>query len=228
MVAVDAVAIVDSGSGLTTMSVGIARKLQASYSAVKLMETMKTPGELKVADGHVREVTQKTLPVRISLSRSLSCPARMMSSFWGNPTLKALGIDVYDNLGARAREQADIKGVNTAAYSYLQRLHGIIRGRWNILRRGLRQGDPPARVEPLKVTLKSDARPVKAKLRVRNPAKSAWLSTCMASLLALGLVDFGMQAVWASAAMGLSKEQPNNFRLVTDFRPVNAQIEQVP
>ena len=34
----------------------------------------------------------------------------------GNPTLKALGIDVYDSLGATAREQAKFTDVETAAY----------------------------------------------------------------------------------------------------------------
>eukprot|EP00752_Nemacystus_decipiens_P002231 g2116.t1 len=213
----------------------------------------------------------------------------------GNPTLKALGIDVYDTLGARAREQANIAGVDTAAYkqcrrvtvsvdalqdqhqvpppapdpaverllsrgpdmcltteeesagraaaleeavaaarkaglgdSYVLRLREVIRKRWNVFRRGLRPGDPPASVEPLRVTLKPDARPVKARARVYNPVKSAWLAACMASLVALGLVFFNLQAVWASAAMVLPKKQPQQFRLVADYRPVNARVEQVP
>ena len=121
MVAVDAVAILDSGSGLTTMSEGIVRKLQNAYPGVAFVEKMKTPGKLKVADGRVREVTQKTVPVRISLHTSWGLVSLDPFSFTvmpgdddvvilGNPTLKALGIDVYDTLGARAREQANIAG----------------------------------------------------------------------------------------------------------------------
>ena len=304
MVAVDAVAVLDSGSGLTTMSVGVARKLQEAYPAVRIVEGMHTPGKLKVADGRVREVTEKTIPVRIALHTSWGLVSLDPFSFavmpgdddvliLGNPTLKALGIDVYDSLGATAREQAKFTGVETAAYKqcrrvvlsvdalqqkedlqtdvpddaverliargpdmcmtsdeettgraaaledavsaadkagldepYVERLRGIIRGRWNVFRRGLRQGDPPARVEPLKVTLTSDARPVKARPRVYNPVKTAWLASCMASLVALGLVFFNMQAVWASAALVIPKKA--GFRLVSDYRQVNAQVEQVP
>ena len=40
----------------------------------------------------------------------------------GNPTLKALGIDVYDTLGARTREQANIAEVDTAAYKQCRRV----------------------------------------------------------------------------------------------------------
>ena len=184
----------------------------------------------------------------------------------GNPTLKALGIDVYDSLGARARERAGLAGVETASYkqcrrvslsvealqhvdtrdgesadeaverlasrgpdvgmspdeeaaaraealkhavskaaaaglgeSHVHRLRGIIHARWNVFRRGLRPGDPPANVEPLKVNLKPDARPVKARPRAYNPVKSAWIAACMATLVALGLVFANMQAVWAIA-----------------------------
>jgi len=37
-----------------------------------------------------------------------------------------------------------------------------------------------------------------------------------------------MQAVWASAAMVLPKKPPQQFRLVAEYRPVNARVEQVP
>ena len=40
----------------------------------------------------------------------------------GNLTLKLLGIDVYDSLGARARERAALTGVNTAAYRQCRRV----------------------------------------------------------------------------------------------------------
>ena len=40
----------------------------------------------------------------------------------GNPTLKLLGIDVYDSLGARARKRAALAGVDTAAYRQYRRV----------------------------------------------------------------------------------------------------------
>ena len=45
------------------------------------------------------------------------------------------------------------------------------------------------------------------------------------------MVFFNMQAVWASAAMALPKKSGTSkpqFRLVSDYRPVNAEVEQVP
>ena len=42
----------------------------------------------------------------------------------GNQTLKLLGTDVYDSLGARARERAALTGVHTAAYRQCRRVTG--------------------------------------------------------------------------------------------------------
>ena len=77
----------------------------------------------------------------------------------------------------------------------MERLRELIGRRWNAFHRGFRPGDPPARVEPLRVTLRPGARPVKARPRVYNPIKIAWLAACMASLAALELVFLNMQAV---------------------------------
>ena len=289
MTAVDAVAILDSGSGITTMSAAIATKLQAAFPDVPVVGGMTHAGRLKVADGRVLEVNKKTCPVRLALHTSWGLVQVDPFSFavmpgdddvviLGNPTMKALGIDVYDSLGARAREQAALTGVDTAAYRKCRRvtvsvealqqpmsvqeeepdeavarvvargpetdmspeeelqsrsealeraveasaaiglddssvdcLREIIGRRWNAFRRALRPGDPPARVEPLKVTLKPGARPVKARPRVYNPIKTAWLAACMASLVALGLVFVNAQAVWASVAMATPKKEASGW-----------------
>ena len=47
----------------------------------------------------------------------------------------------------------------------------------------------------------SGARPVKARPRVYNPVKTAWLVACMTSLAALALLFLNTQAMWANAAM---------------------------
>ena len=67
MVAVDAVAILDTGSGLSTMSEGIARKLQEAYPGVQIVGGMQQGGKVKLAYGRVRDVTSKTCPVRIAV-----------------------------------------------------------------------------------------------------------------------------------------------------------------
>ena len=242
--AVDAVAIFDSGSGITTMSAGIANNLQAAFPDVQVVGGMAHPGKLKVTDGRVLVVQERTCPVRIALHTSWGLVTMDPFSFavmsgdddvviLDNPTLKLLGSDVYDILGTRARECAALTGVDTAAYrqcrrvivsvdslqqqqcgapeepdeaverlmargpkidmspeeelrdrcvaleevvlasaaagldeSHVERLCDAIGRRLNAFRRGLRRVDPPAPVEPLRVTLKPGARPVKARPRV--------------------------------------------------------------
>ena len=93
--------------------------------------------------------------------------------------------------------------------------------RWNAFRRELRRGDLPARVEPLRVTLKPGTRPVKARRHVYNHIKTAWLAVCMTSLTALELVFFNMQAAWASEAMATPKN--GWFRTVSDFQHPSAK-----
>ena len=67
--AVDAVAILDSGSRIPTMSVGVTNKLQEAFPDVEVVGGMY-PGILKVAGGRVLAVEQETCPVRIALHTS--------------------------------------------------------------------------------------------------------------------------------------------------------------
>ena len=71
--------------------------------------------------------------------------------------------------------------------SKAERLRGILSRRLNAFRRALR-GDPPARVESMRVQLKPGASAVKAKPRRYDPVKTSWLASCVAALLAYGLV----------------------------------------
>ena len=88
--------------------------------------------------------------------------------------------------------------------SKAERLRGS--RRFNAFRRALR-GDPPARVEPVRVQLKPGASAVKAKPRRYNPVKTNWLASCVAGLLAFRLVFRNLQAVWSSPAMAVPKEE---------------------
>ena len=67
---------------------------------------------------------------------------------------------------------------------------------WNAFRHGLRD-DPLARVEPVTLTFKPEAKVVKARGRVYFAIKTAWLATCVGTLVASGLVVRNMQAMWA-------------------------------
>ena len=123
MAAVDAVAILDSGSGITTMSAGVANKLQAAIPGVQVMGGMAHPGKLKVADGRVIVVQERTCPVWIALHTSWGLVTMDPCSFavmprdddvviLGNPTLKLLGTDAYDSWG-RARGNVPPSPVST-------------------------------------------------------------------------------------------------------------------
>ena len=94
MTAVDAVAIIDAGFGITTMSVGITNKRQAAFPDVQVVGDMSHPGKLKVADGRVLAVEQKyarcgsrCIPGRVwspwICFLSPSCLGTTMLSFWG-------------------------------------------------------------------------------------------------------------------------------------------------
>ena len=80
-------------------------------------------------------------------------------------------------------------------------LRGILCRRFNAFRRALR-GDPPARVEPMHVQLKPGASAVKAKPRRYDPVKTSWWASCVAALLAFGLVFRNLQAVWFQSGDG--------------------------
>ncbi|CAN0000055.1 unnamed protein product, partial [Sphacelaria rigidula] len=90
--------------------------------------------------------------------------------------------------------------------------------RVDIFRRALR-GHPPARVGPMKEA-------VKAKPRRCDPVKTVWLASCIAVLVASGLLARNIQAVWASPAKSVPKRDA--FRLVSDYQVVNARVEQSP
>ena len=89
--------------------------------------------------------------------------------------------------------------------SKAERLRGILSRRFNAVRRALR-GDSPARVEPMRDQLKPGASAVKAKPRRYDPVKTSWLVSCVAALLAFGLVPAGggVQSGDGGAEKGLS------------------------
>ena len=67
---------------------------------------------------------------------------------------------------------------------------------------------------------------MKARPRRYDPVKTGWLASCIAALVAFGLIVWNIQVVWASPAMAVPKN--NSFRLVSDFKAVNEQVEKSP
>ena len=109
--------------------------------------------------------------------------------------------------------------------SKAERLRGIVSRRFDAFRRALR-GDPSARVEPMRVQLKSGASAAKAEPWRYDPLKTSWLASWVAVLLAFGLVFGNLQAVWSSPAMAVPKK--TSFRLVSDYKAVNERVEKSP
>ena len=116
-------------------------------------------------------------------------------------------MDSREERGARERALED--SVQQAEQSGLSadgacRLRDILSRRVDAFRRALR-GDPPARVEPMRVQLKPQAQAVKARPRRYDPVKTGWLASCIAALVAFGLLVRNIQAVWASPATAVPK-----------------------
>ena len=102
------------------------------------------------------------------------------------------GPDMFRMEERGARERALEDSVQQAEQSGLSadgacRLRDILSRRVDAFRRALR-GDPPARVEPMRVHLKPQAQAVKARPCRYDPVKTGWLASCIAALGAFGLL----------------------------------------
>ena len=125
------------------------------------------------------------------------------------------GPDMFPMEETGARDRALEDSIRQAEHSGVSvdgacRLRDILSRRVDAFRRAL-QGDPPARVEPVRVHLKPQAQVVKARRRRYDPVKTGWLTSCIVALGAIALLMRNIQAVWASPAMEVQKR--DTFRL---------------
>ena len=112
----------------------------------------------------------------------------------------------------------------------LERLQDLVMDRQlGVFRRAL-TGEPPAEVEPLRVTLRqgADLRKFKAKCRSMKPERVSWLEEQMGRLEAARMVYPNPQATCASVAMAVPKAGGTSYRMVADYRAANEQMELVP
>ena len=112
---------------------------------------------------------------------------------------------------------------------YVAELEEIVLGEcFGAFRRAL-TGETPARVEPMRVTLKhgADLSQVTARSCVYSPDQGAWLKDHFELLCAAGMVYPNPQAICASVAMAFPKGSIKGYRLVADFSPINGQCELV-
>jgi len=87
--------------------------------------------------------------------------------------------------------------------------------------------DPPARVEPLKIRLKPDHRPVRATQRRYAPPQRAFISSTIQKLQEIGAVFPNPKSRWASPALAVAKPGAENFRFTVDLRAPNSMTEPV-
>ncbi|POM64696.1 Hypothetical protein PHPALM_19741 [Phytophthora palmivora] len=79
----------------------------------------------------------------------------------------------------------------------------------------------PARVEPMRITLRPDAQPYRSGVRKYPDMQRAFLRTYVQELLDNGLVRRNNSSRWACAALPVRKAGGDGFRITVDYRPVN-------
>ncbi|GMF16253.1 unnamed protein product [Phytophthora fragariaefolia] len=81
--------------------------------------------------------------------------------------------------------------------------------------------DEPARVEPMRITLRPDAQPYCSGVRKYQDMQRAFLRTYVQELLDNGLVRRNNSSRWACAALPVRKAGGDGFRITVVYRPVN-------
>lgn len=123
------------GAGLSSMTASIANNLQATFPDVANVCALTQPRKLRVVDGCELLVTEKTCLVRLAIHTAWGpvvvepqhfavMPGTDDVVIVGSPTLKRLGIDVYQSVGecARAGHDARVAGADTPSVREVRRV----------------------------------------------------------------------------------------------------------
>ena len=111
-------AILDTGSGVTTVSEEVIEKLQCAFPDVSIISPLESSQQVRVADGRALDVQRKTCPLRIALHTSFGpvtldpislavMPGVEDVLILGNATLERLGLDIYASLAECGRKRVD-------------------------------------------------------------------------------------------------------------------------
>ena len=102
-----------------------------------------------------------------------------------------------------------------------ERLRAILEKRYGVFR--LRLGkSAPAKVEPMRIRLQKDAKPIKVKVRRYSQEQRRFLDDYIAKLLDMGFIREAKTADWQAAPLLVPKASRARFRLTLDLRPVNS------
>jgi hypothetical protein len=111
---------------------------------------------------------------------------------------------------------------NGMSVPHADSLGSLVREFKDIWRVSLGDGTP-AKLPPLVVRLKPDAKPVRVKVRRYSMEQSAFLRTLVDDLVQRGLAFRNTSYAWCSAPLLVPKQGPSKFRFTVDLRPVNKQ-----
>lgn len=97
----------------------------------------------------------------------------------------------------------------------------LLREAGNAIKLKLDPGQP-ADIELLRIQVKPDATPVRAKKRRYPQLKREFMSKSIHELLSLGFVKTVSSSEWVSVPLIVPKRSPALYRLSVDYCPVNA------
>lgn len=115
-------------------------------------------------------------------------------------------------------QEAKERGLSTKGYKDLENL---LREYGDTIKLRLDAGKP-ADIEPLRVSVKPDSAPIRAKQRRYPQPKREFITRYVRELLKLGFVKPVTSPEWVSAPLVVPKRPPAMYRLTVDYRPVNA------
>lgn len=80
---------------------------------------------------------------------------------------------------------------------------------------------PTDKMEPMKIDLTPDAKPVRVRLWNYSLEQRAFLCDFVAKLVLAGMAYFNPSSTWEGAPLLVPKPGPAQFRFTVDIRPVN-------
>lgn len=116
-------------------------------------------------------------------------------------------------------DQAQKNGISNNG---LSRLRSLLKTYRDIFRINL-GADPPGRVEPLRIRLKDNHRPVRAKQRRYAPKQSVFIKNAVRKLESIGAIRKNQDSRWASPVLAVPKPGSDKLRFTVDLRAPNRE-----
>jgi hypothetical protein len=138
---------------------------------------------------------------------------------------REVGDTDHDELWEALQALADDAMIKGASIEFVTKLRELPFTYNNAFRLRLGQ-DPPAKVRPLKIELKPDAKPKRTPARKYAPPQTLFLASKMADMERPGLVKKNLASRWKIPPLIIPKAGPEKFRFTLNLRYPNS-TEQV-